>query len=252
MDARAAGLLLLALAAIPARGQSVSTAAPAAVTIASATINEADRLYFSRNVPGNLDKAAEALREGLKAGDDPRALWRLGRCLVRQGERESKTSRKLERFKEAERVSARAVALDPKSPDAHFSLGLSYGRRGETQGIMSSLFLVSPIRKEMETTLALEPKHAGAHHVLGEMLRRLPRLAGGSKKEGLKHLETSLELAPAQTSIYTDLARAYLEAGKKDKARETLERLLSVTDPADPAEFPEHVAEGKRLLAKLR
>ncbi|MBI4348944.1 MAG: glycerate kinase [Elusimicrobia bacterium] len=239
-DAVAAGLLALALAPA-AFAQSTST------VVSTGAFAEADRLYFSRHQPGRLEKAHDLLRD---ASDAP-GLWRLSRCLVRLGERETKKGKRLERFRQAEKAAARAVELDPKSAEAHFALGLSLGRRGETQGLMSSLFLVGPIRRAMETTLALDPSHSGAHHVLGEMLRRLPRLAGGSKTEGLRHLERSLELGPGRTAVYVDLARAYLDAKEKARAREVLERLLKVTEPSDPAEHEDDVAEARRLLERL-
>jgi hypothetical protein len=236
--------LVLILLAAPLRAQ-----APAP---SSGTYAEADRLYFSRNEPGHLEQADTLLRERLKAKEEEPALWRLSRCLVRRGEREKDATKKLALFQEAEKVSLRAVELDPKDSQSHFSLGLAYGRRGEIQGIMHSLFLVKPIRKEMEATLALKPDHSGAYHVLGEMLLRLPRMAGGSKSQGLAYLEKALAAAPNNTSIHCDLAEAYLDAGKKDKARAVVERLLAVTAPDDPAEYPDNAAEGRKLLERLK
>lgn len=241
-------LLALALAAAAAAAD-VSTAT--AVLRSTAAWAETDRLYFTRDQPGRLESAEALLRERLRAGEDAATLWRLGRCLVRLGERETKKARKLERFREAERLAGRAVELDPKDPEAHFILGLAYGRRGQTQGMMRSLFLVGPIRKEMEAALALDPRHGGAHHVLGEMLRQLPRLAGGSKSEGLAHLEKAVEVAPGRTAAYADLAQAYLDAGEREKARVALEKLLAVKAPDDPAELAGDLEDGRRLLETL-
>lgn len=250
-DALKAGLLALILAA-PARAAprapEVSTAPVAA---SSSDFAEEDRLYFHRHRPGNLEKAIELLKARAAAEEEAAVLWRLARALVRMGERPKDRAKRLEYFKEAERLSQRAVELAPKDAQAHFSLGLSYGRRGETQGMMSSLFLVKPIRREMETAIALDPSHAGAHHVLGEMLRRLPRVAGGSKKEALRHLEEAVRLRPDRTAAYTDLAQAYLDLGRKEEAKKVLERLLTIQENDDPAELEDHKADAREMLGRL-
>ena len=235
--------LMMILLAAPAGAQT---------TAFTGTLAEADRLYFSRNEPGNLDRAEQILRQRLGMREDEPALWRLSRCLIREGEREKKKSKKIDLFKEAEMSALRAVELDPKDAQAHFILGFAYGRRGQTQGIMHSLFLVGPIRKEMEAALALDPNHGGAYHILGELYRQLPRMAGGSKVQGLAYLEKALAAAPNNTSVHCDLAEAYLDAGKKDEARAVLERLPAVKTPDDPAEFPDDVAQARKLLETLK
>lgn len=209
--------------------------------------DEADRLYFHRHEGANLEKSLEAIG-GEKT---PEAHWRRARSLIRQGERAKKKKEKVELFRKAEEEARASIALKAGDPEPHFWLGIALGRQGQARGILKSLFLVKPLRKEMEEVLRLQPTHGGAHHVLGEMLMQLPGFAGGDKKEAVKHLEKAMELDASYTAHYGALAEAYLATGRKDKAVETLKKTCEVKAPSDPAEFDAHCAASKKKLAEL-
>lgn len=218
----------------------------------AAELAEIDRLYFHRDQDKNLEESLSKLDALLaRAPKDPELLWRRGRSLVRLGERRSSKKGRLKEFEEGEASIKASLALKADDADAHFWLGVAMGRRGQTRGLVRSLFLVGPIRREMRETLRLDPKHGGAHHVLGEILMQLPGLAGGSRKEGIKELEEAVRLSPRYTVNYTTLAEAYSAAGEKRKAIDTLHALFEVKDPDDPAEYPENLKDGREILKKL-
>ena len=125
------------------------------------------------------------------------------------------------------------------------------GRRGETQGVLKSLFLIKPIRREMHATLALDPNHGGAYRVLGEMLWQIPGFAGGDKKKALEDYETAVRLDPSYTANYQVLAEAYLHFGRKDDAIRVLKAVSQVKSPRDPAQYPEDLRDAQKLLAEL-
>jgi len=243
-------LAAAALAAWCAAGPSEPVPA---VAVSSAALAEADRLYFHRNQGRNLEDSIALLESGLgQAPEQPGVQWRLGRGLVRLGERRAGKKEKLEAYTRAEDLLRRAVALAPSDPEAHYWLGLAMGRRGQVRGILRSLFLVGPLRREMRTVLELDPDHGGAHHVLGSMLLELPGFAGGDQKEGLRELETAARLEPDSSAHFTALAEAYRDAGEPDKAQAACEHILAIARPADPGEYDENVAEARELLRKLR
>lgn len=228
----------------------VLTAAPAR---AGADVAAADRLYWHRNEGQNLDEALRGLDALLAASpDDPELLWRKGRALFRRGEKQARKAEKLADYISAEDFIKRAVDLKPSSADAHFWYGVAMGRRGETQGILKSLFLVKPIRKEMNETLRLDPSHGGAHRVLGEILWQIPGFAGGDKKKALAEFEASVRLSPNYTANYQPLAEAYVYYGRKEEARALLQRLEAVKEPSDPAAYPDDLSDAKLLLATLK
>ena len=222
------------------------------VTASPAILAEADRLYFHRHQGRDLEDSI-ALLEGQSqsAPDQPAVLWRLGRSLVRLGERQNSKADKLAAYTRAEGLLKKAVELAPREPQTHFWLGIAMGRRGQTRGILRSLFLVGPMRREMRTVLELDPKSGGAHHVLGEMLMEIPALAGGDKKKGVRELELAAQLEPDYSPHFTALAEAYIAMGEKAKAKAALEHIAAIRNPADPGEYDENVQEARDMLKKL-
>lgn len=227
----------LALAAGPAR---------------AADVRALDELYWHRNEGRNLDENLRGLDAALAASPgDPELLWRKGRALYRRGERQARRAEKLADYLTAEDLIKRSLELRPGSADAHFWYGVAMGRRGETQGILKSLFLIKPIRREMRETLRLDPDHGGAHRVLGEILWQVPGFAGGDKKKALEEFEAAVRLSPNYTANYEPLAEAYVRAGRKDEAVALLKRVEAIKDPSDPAAYPDDLSDAKRLLSKL-
>jgi len=219
---------------------------------APATLAEADRLYFHRHQGTNLKDCIAGLEANLAQGpEQPAVLWRLGRSLVRLGERSSERKDKIASYTRAEAVLRRAVALAPRDADAHFWLGVALGRRGQARGILRSLFLIGPLRREMRAVLDIDPKYGGAHHVLGEMLREIPAVVGGDKKGAVRELETAAALEPDYAPHFTALAEAYLDVGERDKAKAALEHILAIKNPVDPGEYDENVQEARDMLKKL-
>ncbi len=221
---------------------------------ASAAVDYAavDALYFHRNEGDKLAQSLAAL-DGLLAQtpDDAGLLWRQGRSLVRRGEKIEKKSERLAVYVEAEAALKRATEADPKSVDAHFWYGVAMGRRGETQGVLRSLFLIKPIRREMSVVVALDPRHGGAHRVLGEILWQVPGFAGGDKKKALEEYETAVRLDPRYTANYDTLARAYVHFGRDDDAIRVAKSVADVKDPRDPAAYVDDLADAQKLLAEL-
>lgn len=211
-----------------------------------------DGLYFRRGQSRHLEESLTLLQGLLaRAPDDPELLWRLARSLVRSGEGLPDRQDQVRLFRRAEEAARRAVERAPDSAEAHFWLGVAMARRGQARGVLSSLFMVGPLRREMAEVLRLEPRHGGAHHVLGQVYAQLPALAGGDKDAALREFELAVSLSPGYTVNYVVLAQAYAAAGRKDEARATLRRLFLVEQPADPATLDQDLAEGRRLLEKL-
>ena len=211
-----------------------------------------DALYWHRDQGRNLEKHIAELDALLKVSPrDPELNWRWGRAVVRRGERQTRKAPRLADFLLAEDALRRAVAAAPNSADAHFYYGVALGRRGETQGILKSLFLLKPIQKEMHEVLRLDPKYCGAHRVLGEILWQVPRLAGGDKRRAITEFEYATQDCPHATTNYLPLAEADIKLGRKDAAIFLLEGLLSEKEPDDPAAAPGDLAEGRKLLKTI-
>jgi len=214
-----------------------------------------DAQYYQRHVGGNLEKNISALEEALKGkgtGERTAAvLWRLCRAKVRLSENKDKRADKLAGYDSAKSDCEKSVALAPGTADAHFWLGVALGRWAETKGMMKALFAIKTLKKEMAEVLRLDPAHGGAHNVLGEILWQVPGFAGGDKKKALEEFETALRLSPRYTANHQPLAEAYLRFNRKDDAIRVLKLVEETKDPADPAEYPDNLADAKKLLLKL-
>ncbi len=216
------------------------------------SLSRADWLYFHRNKKGNLDECLSDLNALLKANPkDAGALWREGRAMVRTGESLEVRKDKIAEFRAAVGAIKESVALDSADADAHFWLGVAMGRLGQSQGILHSLFLIKPLRREMRTVLAIDPSYSGAYRVLGEMYLQIPGFAGGSVSKGIADLKKSVRLAPDATSNYVALAQAYESDGQKAKAVDVLQQVLKVSNPADPAEALDDMKQARGMLGKL-
>lgn len=209
---------------------------------------EIDRLYWQRHQGDHLARYLQALEGG---DEDAQRLWRRCRGLVRLGERKKAGAERLADYAAARADCGKAAAAAPSSPEARFWNGVAMGRWGQAKGIMKSLFLVKPIKREMEATLKLDPAHGGAHHVLGEILWQLPGFAGGDKRRALAEFEEAVRLSPDYTANYVPLAEAYLHFERRDDAIRTLKAVLEVKEPADPAEHPDNIADARALLSRL-
>ncbi|MDC4223909.1 MAG: tetratricopeptide repeat protein [Candidatus Manganitrophus sp.] len=233
------------------QGSTLAEALPGSDLLA--LIAEGDRMYDTRDEPGHSDKAIELYQQAL--GIDPKneaALWKLSRSFKWRGDIASSSEEKMTYYKQGETWAKRAIEVNPQSVGGHLMLGIAYGRIGETQGVMKSLSLISPIKNEMNAVLEREPSNDVAHHVLGVLYRKVPGLMGGSIKKSIEALQEAIRLNPAGTGPYLDLARSYLEKGKKDEAKASLEKLLAVDHPSDRVQSKQDRREAEKLLAELQ
>jgi tetratricopeptide (TPR) repeat protein len=217
---------------------------------------EADLLYLTRGDDDHLASSARLL-ESLRAAH-PEAqdeiLWRLSRQEKWVGDLTKTSDDKLAHYEKAEALAKEAVKANEQCVECHFWLGVAYGKIGQTRGVLQSLFLVSPIEREMQIVLSLNPQHSGAHHVLGVVYRLIPGFIGGSLDKSIAELSLAVQLNRASTVHYVELARSYAAAGMKDKEVEVLDELDHVTSPFDPTQAKvdrRHAAELRQQLAHL-
>lgn len=213
---------------------------------------EGDRLYDTRDEPGHAEEAIADYKKMVEA--DPKneeALWRLSRSLKWKGDIAGDHDEKLAAYKEAERWAEKAVEADPGAVGGHLMLGIAYGRIGETQGVMKSLSLISPIKKEMNLVLAKDPRNDVAHHVLGVLYRKVPGLFGGSIKKSIEELKMAIDANPSSAIHHLELAKSYLEKDQNEEARRELQTLLAITTPSDRVQAKRDRAEAEKLLSEL-
>ena len=170
-------------------------------------------------------------------------------------------------YRRAEQYARRAVAANPNDAAGHFELARAVGRNALTMGSRDRVKYAGVVRDEALKTLSIDPKHAGALHVMGLWNAEVMRLNGlarmvaktflgggvfgqASWDNAQRYLEQAVALDSARITHRLDLGAVYEDRGDRAKAIALYEWIARapVTDYNDP-KYKELAAE---RLKKLR
>jgi tetratricopeptide (TPR) repeat protein len=170
-------------------------------------------------------------------------------------------------YKSAEEYARRAVAANPNDAEGHFQLARSIGRNAQTMGSRDRVKYAAVVRDEALAALKLNPKHAGAMHVMGVWNAEVMRLNGftrmiaknllggkvfneASWDNAQKYLEDAVAIEPNRITHHLDLGMVYADRDMNDKARHEFEWIANapVTDYNDR----NYKEEAARKLKDLR
>ena len=221
-----------------------------AMPAVSAQAEDPDLLYKQReNIPV-AERAEQIWAEKLaKDPKDFESAWKLARARYWLGTHAPEKSRKA--YLEGGIAAGRAaIAVAPKKPEGHFWVAANMGSLAESFGLRQGLKYRGDIKDALETVLRLDPafQQGSADRGLGRWYYKVPGLFGGSDKKSEQHLRKSLTYNPTSASSLFYLAETLIELGRKDDARQTVQRLLDA--PLDPEWTPED-REFKQLGARL-
>lgn len=158
---------------------------------------------------------------------------------------------RLKRYEQVGRLAEAAMAALPDEANSHYRYAFGMGRYSQGISIAKALKmgLAGKVRKALEATLELAPKHAEAHTALGlyhaEIIGKIGALVGGmtygaKASEAEKHLATALKLTPDSPIAHVehgnlllllhgekkeDAAAAAFEKAGKLKPRDAMEKL---------------------------
>lgn len=240
----------LTVLAVLALGLSLAGAAFAATS--AELIQQGDALYAQRADLAKAKQAAALYAQALAA--DPKseaAAWKLSRAQYWIGMHSPK-DQKLEVFQKGVNAAKQAIAINPKSLPGHYWLGVCYGVYGSAKGIMESLSLVDPIKKEMATVIELDPNYeaGGPYRVLGRLYYKLPGLFGGDNDKAIENLKIAVHKGPHRYLNHIYLAEIYYDEDKVAEGKALLDAV--VAGPVEPGYEPETVewkAQAKKMLS---
>lgn len=216
-------------------------------------MTRADELYRKRKDRANVLAAVEILAEALeKEPGDYEALWRLARCYWFLGDRAAGKDR-LAYFEKGRAFAEKATKANDAGIDGHYWHAALIGCVGQERGILNSLFMIPSIRRELERCLELDPRHAEAHDVMGQLLWKIPGFAGGNLKKALE--EARLATVHGPEAIEHWLHYGQIAAANRDyaTARTALQKALSLPDdPEDPEGSRRDKALAKEELEKIK
>jgi len=199
-----------------------------------------------------LAKYMEALNILIKHNNENKydAYWRIARVHYYIGAHTERKKDKKTIFAQGIYYGTKAAEAEQEKPDGHYWLGVNNGVYGEAKGVLKSLSLVKPIKRDMNKVIELDRTYedGGADRVLGRVYFKLPGFAGGSKDKSLEHLLKSKELGPEDALTRVYLAETLLKHKKIDEAREELEYVLNMED--DPR-WVLGIRESKEMAREL-
>jgi tetratricopeptide (TPR) repeat protein len=178
------------------------------------------------------------------------ANWRGAITLLTLGEQLGDTDKNPERdslYQLAERYARRAVASNPAGADGHFALAASIGRASLTMGKKARIRRAAVIRREALRTIALNPKHDGAYHILGRWNAEIMQISGfgrffaksflgagifnqASWGKAIYNMEKAVQLDPGRIYHHLELADIYAERKRVADAKTQLHLVDSLPD----------------------
>jgi tetratricopeptide (TPR) repeat protein len=147
---------------------------------------------------------------------------------------------------ESERLARRCVALYPDSAQAHFTLALALGRMANLAGGKRRIELSREVKLEADSTLALNPRHFGAMHILGRWHYGIASLSwfersiakviyggipeGASMEQARRYFEQAIELDPLTPINHLWLGETLIKLKDYPGARAALQRCTELDD----------------------
>lgn len=218
-------------------------------------LRKSDSLYFESYKDTSLFNKAEEILDSLMLDSKvlmDEILWRKSHLCFERGYALNEKSKKKEWYKKGEKLAKLAIEKNPNNPEAHFWYATNRGSLGKLNGVLNSLFMVDDLKKEAKKVIELDPKHAGAHMLLGEVYKSLPGLFGGDKEKAIEEFKTAIDKDSLYTAVYMSLANTYRDLGKTDKAQEVLDKLLSFESATDIRRYELYEKkDAKKLLKEI-
>ncbi len=187
-------------------------------------------------------------------------------CYSKYGFFYAPEAEKVKYYKTAEYLAKKAIKINEASADAHFAYAMALGRINENASSKQKIANAKLIKAEADRAIALNPKLAGAYHILGRWNRTVSNFSsmekvvinsffggvplGGSYEDAVKAFTTAVHLEPKFMNHQYELAQTYADMGKKIEAKVWATRALEITPSNDDDEKAKRECEA--LLKKLK
>ncbi len=194
-------------------------------------IKELDHNYSLAKSTDDLYTLEALVKKSLKTfPESDKLFWRLGRVYFKLGETFTSESEKIYFFSLCMAQTKKTIEMNSQSANGYFFNGLCSGTLGQTQGIWSSLGIIGPFKKDMETAINLDPsiEEGGPHRALGNLYLKLPYVLGGDIERSIGHFQKAIQLGSEFGENYLGLAEAYIENGDFILAKGILHTLLNM------------------------
>lgn len=166
-------------------------------------------------------------------------------------------------YRLAEKYAKLALKHHPDKDESHYVYGIALGRISDKTKPRTRVKIASLVKEHGEKTLELNPRHAGAWHLLAvwhhnaanlnlaerTAVRVLGGLPDASNIEAEEAFKKAIELDDGVIIFYLDFARFYNEIGEEKKAKQMLNKAVTIKPKVDGDE--RFLEESKNMLASL-
>ena len=170
-------------------------------------------------------------------------------CYSKYGFYYAPEAEKMKYYKTAEYLAKKAIKLSETSADAHYVYAMALGRINENASSKQKIANAKIIRAQVDRAIALNPKLAGAYHILGRWHRTIAGFnaiekaminsffggvpPGGSYDDAIKSFMTAISIEPKYMNHQYELAETYYEMGKEVEAKLWAQKALEITPTND-------------------
>jgi tetratricopeptide (TPR) repeat protein len=230
----------------------------------AAVIELAEKDRAARNAAAALDRYETALAS---APTNYELLWRASRELIDLGEAAPTAAQRTELNSRAEAYARRAVAANANGADGRFILSVALGRTALSVSSRERVKYAAEIHDQAAAAVKIDPRHAGALHVLGVWNAEIMRLNGitrfaarnflggkifdrASWADARRYMEAAVAADPGRITHRLDLAQIYADNGDRPKAKTTCEEAIRM--PTMEFNDTRYKQQCERLVARLR
>jgi regulator of microtubule dynamics protein 3 len=169
-------------------------------------------------------------------------------------------------YAKAKSVASEAKNLNDNHAFAHYSYALALARENENAGTKAKIVNAKEIKSECDRVIALDPKEAGAYHVMGRWHRTFAGFSGfekamvntfyggtpegGSYKVALEMFQKAIKIEPWYMLHTYELAMTYHQMGNDEYAIKFLQKAMEL-----PQKYEDAVKcfeKCKTMLAELK
>jgi tetratricopeptide (TPR) repeat protein len=240
------------------------------ITSLSAIAQTADEQYAKANKLKLEFKCKEALPmfQALLKSDSNNVnyLHSASFCYSKCGFYYAPEAEKMNYYKTAEYLAKKAIKVNEKTADAHYVYAMALGRINENASSKQKIANAKLIKNEVDRAIALNPRLAGAYHILGRWNRTIAGFnavekiminsffggvpPGGSYDDAVKAFMTAVGIEPKYMPHQYELAETYYEMGKTVEAKLWAQKALEITPASDDDRKAKTDCEA--LLKKLK
>ena len=183
------------------------------------------------------------------------ANWKTSQILVDIGKMlpDAQRARRDSLYNEAVALAQRAVRANSQGADGHFMVAVATGRMALTKGPRERVRYANVVRESALRAIELDPRHAGAMHVLGRWNAEVMRLPGLTKMfakaflgasvfnqaswaNAEAYFDQAIGVEPNNIYHHLDLAETLVDSRSAGRAVTHLELVAQLPLGCDPAD----------------